>query len=692
MSATHPHRDRTRRRLAVAAGVLMVFILVAVPSAQAQEKSIWEKVWEYMQAGAAIPVAPGVGVAWKALNDAGPEAVLKGADIAAGVVSKPFTLVGQAIMLVAAEVAGLAVTLAGLALDYVLQVSKFATNPWVTAGWTFTRDALNFFFILALLAIAFATIAGIEGYGMKRLLPRLLVAALLVNFSLAISGALVGFSQTAVRTLIGTAGGTAAGATLSTRLANTSIVNRLYIYQPGTLLPITVSEEGGRSWGSLLYSEQFKAMARSLFAVAMMMIVAITIGAVTLTLFIRIVALYVLLILSPAAYVFSVLPQTAGYAKQWWDAFMKYLLYGPVVVFFLMLAVRIGARPSTRPGALPGEEELNLQTLSGQLGITGDNIVEDFFLKSQLFGDIVQSAFVVLFIIIALMVASKMGIAGAAITTSAAGLISRVPRGAVGAGLFAGRPILRSTGLEGLYKGVKEGLDTRRKLAEERVSLGTAARVGGVFGTVGDQQARARLTERKAIEQSKVYEQDNIGQDATRALLKSANPVEARAAAIYGQKKEYFENAEDYRAGLAAVAKGSSVEKDIQKQFDKFSPILARTKLTEDQLKDYGAGPLFQREVQQAIAAGREDIQKALNKATAEDVAKWSGSLVGIILDTKLDLGVSRVNAILRSGRTEAKEQILEAYEKQTGRKGTLPKPGPAGLTPAEVKAIGKIV
>lgn len=80
------------------------------------------------------------------------------------------------------------VDLAGGVLDTTLEfsLSTLRQDQAIRAGWTISRDIANIFFILIILSIAVATILRIEGYTMKSLLPKLIVAALVINFSLAI--------------------------------------------------------------------------------------------------------------------------------------------------------------------------------------------------------------------------------------------------------------------------------------------------------------------------------------------------------------------------------------------------------------------------------------------------------------------------------------------------------------------------
>ncbi len=86
---------------------------------------------------------------------------------------------------------------AGL-LNYTFQ-ANVGLNPadWkvVQAGWTISRDIANSLFILIILWIAFTIIFGVEQLGGKKLFVRVLVVAMLINFSLVAVTAVFGFSN-----------------------------------------------------------------------------------------------------------------------------------------------------------------------------------------------------------------------------------------------------------------------------------------------------------------------------------------------------------------------------------------------------------------------------------------------------------------------------------------------------------------
>ena len=67
--------------------------------------------------------------------------------------------------------------------------------PAVVAGWIIVRDVVNALFILLVLWVAITIIFDLEKYGGKSALVKIIVVALLINFSLALTGAVFGFAN-----------------------------------------------------------------------------------------------------------------------------------------------------------------------------------------------------------------------------------------------------------------------------------------------------------------------------------------------------------------------------------------------------------------------------------------------------------------------------------------------------------------
>src|SRR6185503_438784 len=79
------------------------------------------------------------------------------------------------------------------------------------------------------------------------------------------------------------------------------------------------------------------ATVKSIISVFTALLIFASFGAICILLVIRLVGLWVLTMLSPAAYALNILPYTQQYAKQWWTYFLKYLIWGPVAMFFLYI-------------------------------------------------------------------------------------------------------------------------------------------------------------------------------------------------------------------------------------------------------------------------------------------------------------------------------------------------------------------
>lgn len=222
------------------------------------------------------------------------------------------------------------------------QFNEFINAQAVALGWTVVRDLVNSFFILILLVIAFATILQIESYQYKKALPRLLIAAVLVNFSRTICGIFIDFGQVVMNTFV-------AG------FRDIAMGNLTQALGLDGILDLDDNVEGVES------SDVLGAVVIG----AVMVIVATAVVLVTiLTLVMRIVMLWILVVLSPLAYLLSSVTFGQRFATQWWHMFAKYVVVGPVLAFFLWLSFYIMGTGDIDPNQLksgggPGGTQLS---------------------------------------------------------------------------------------------------------------------------------------------------------------------------------------------------------------------------------------------------------------------------------------------------------------------------------------------
>jgi len=250
---------------------------------------------------------------------------------------KALLFVSSTISMLLGAVFGFILYLEAQIIDYIISPANFSftNSPVVVLGWGITRDLANMFFILILLVIAFATVLKIQSYAIKQLWWKVLVAALLINFSLVIAGFVIDFTQILTTFFLKHATGGGSFGTITTRLASSMQI--LNFYNPAA--PKTV-------WGMDGGIAQFGASAIAGFLGIILTLVGLVItvfvfGAAMIFLIVRILYIWFLLIVAPLVWMLWILPATSEYFKQWWDNFIKWTFFAPVYVFMIYLSLSI---------------------------------------------------------------------------------------------------------------------------------------------------------------------------------------------------------------------------------------------------------------------------------------------------------------------------------------------------------------
>ncbi|MBI4138151.1 MAG: hypothetical protein HY482_00970 [Candidatus Wildermuthbacteria bacterium] len=196
-----------------------------------------------------------------------------------------------------------------VALDIILTLTvlpgKNPTTPeFVTDAWDVTRNIANLFFILIFAFIGLATILRIPNYETQKLLPSLLIVALLVNFS----GVFVGFIVD-----IG------------------NILTTIFLHETTKI---------GGDWNFFTAAGGHSAVQQIIRIIFYLL--ATLIYFVVLILFaVRILFLWTLTILAPLAFVARILPQTKKYWDQWLQQLVQWSIVAVPVTFFMYLAKKV---------------------------------------------------------------------------------------------------------------------------------------------------------------------------------------------------------------------------------------------------------------------------------------------------------------------------------------------------------------
>ncbi|MDD5341761.1 MAG: hypothetical protein PHI73_00265 [Patescibacteria group bacterium] len=239
-------------------------------------------------------------------------------------------------------------------IDIMLTVAKFnnfVRSYAVEKGWVAVRDLCNMLLIIVLLIIAWGTVMRIESYHYKRSLPKFILMAFLINFSKSIAGFFIDLSQVIMMTFVNAFKDAAAG-----NLTSGAGLQKILMF----------SEQIG---------DQKVEVGEVIGAIILgIILLAIMIGAVlmvTIILLGRILMLWILVVLSPLAYLGEAMDKMKSLASKWWKMFGQYLVVGPVLAFFLWLAMTVLSNP-----AHPGQagEELASAGANNSLTTTEDSV------------------------------------------------------------------------------------------------------------------------------------------------------------------------------------------------------------------------------------------------------------------------------------------------------------------------------
>ena len=201
-------------------------------------------------------------------------------------------------------------------------------NSGIYLAWVIMRNISNVAFIVAFLVIIYSqlTSVGISNYGVKKMLPRLVIAAVLVNLSFTICAILLDLSNVTgyafqdafmgIKNTISTVGENTSTWTWS-EVISTALSNGALAVGAGYAVSLALTTE-----------------------ILPMLVPAATLAGLTLLFILLIMAarqalIIILIIVSPLAFVCYLLPGTEKWFKKWRDLFLTMLVFFPAfaVVF-----------------------------------------------------------------------------------------------------------------------------------------------------------------------------------------------------------------------------------------------------------------------------------------------------------------------------------------------------------------------
>lgn len=290
------------------------------------------------------------------------------------------------------SVASMFTYVGGTLLDKSLTMTVFEMGKHMDQGlgskindtWKIIRDISNLAFIFGFVYIGIRTIIDPESASTKRFLSKIIIGALLINFSLFFVKFIIDFSNfTAYHIYNAMVSGEGS---LSATVANMlGIVSLFTSSDPNQFAQIT---GGGMFWFFIL-------------GAVLLLVVAFVFFAAAIHLVVRFVALVLIMVGSPILFAATVFPQTEHYASDMWKKLISYAFFAPV--FLLLILISLTLVQGLGTAIVPAGSSF-VSAMKGGSANTGAAIGQ--------MGIILNFVIIIFFFIQSLLLAQKMGVAG----------------------------------------------------------------------------------------------------------------------------------------------------------------------------------------------------------------------------------------------------------------------------------------
>lgn len=185
------------------------------------------------------------------------------------------------------------------------------TSESTQAAWAAFRDIANVAFVIAFMVIVYSQItsAGISNYGIKKMLPRIVIAAILVNVSFIICAIAVDLSN-----IVGAS---------------------IYSLFQNSIAPDVGSDITNASWEETIAGALALATTIGVILIVVLFFIGpmalLALGLIILILVARQALVILLIVMAPLAFVAYLLPNTEDWFKKWYKAFIAVLMVYPIV-------------------------------------------------------------------------------------------------------------------------------------------------------------------------------------------------------------------------------------------------------------------------------------------------------------------------------------------------------------------------
>lgn len=597
--------------------------------------------------------------------------------------------------------------IAGTLFNWVLLVTVyqfgtyFGNSQAILLAWGILRDLANIVLLFGFIFMGLQTILDIGHFNVKKALPRLLIFAILMNFSLFVTEAIIDTTNV-FSAVMSTQAGTGCdpkAAQANEQCVQYGIAGKI---MQGTGLSGIFNTKN--SYGPSAFSDKTVAATVYVGAALLSAIGAMVLFMGAILLIIRAVTLVFLMVLSPLGFAAFAVPQFEETARTWWKTLLNQAITAPVFILLILVSLKIA-------------EQFQIQGGSGTQGLIAAFVAQN----TSSLGVFLVYTLVIGFLVASMIVTKKIGSMGASFATNMAG--RAVGAGTFGVAGFVGRRTIGAAGMgaasairsskfgrTGMGRLLATGADkvsgfsfdarnaAGKTLGKTGIDFGkaTGAASHGIHG-IEEEEVKKRKEYAKKLKQT--AEEQSTQKGAAEAV-KASDEVSKRLADE--KKAAAKQSAADIRtqqeANFAELAPQRQALKDAKEELDR-----ARQSGDETRIKaaeqayanDMEAYKLREKELQQRvdslqaerserearfdqqiaeqkeIKAKYEGIGKAAGNAPQEQYAKnmekkrWYGYVPGSIGEHADHEAAKAILAELKKSKTEKKLDELIAAQKE---------------------------
>ena len=528
--------------------------------------------------------------------------------------------VGSSILSIANWLLSVAGVLFNLVMFYgVFQFANTIGNaPGVLTAWGILRDIANMALLFGFIFMGIATIldtSRLQGFTAKNALPKLLIFAILMNFSLFTAEAMIDVSNALASSIYLQADVSQCNSTDATCTVNYGLAGN--IMQSTGLAGIW--KNGTPNLGITQY------LGLALFAT----IGAIVFFAAAIMLAIRVIVLTFLMIVSPIGFAGMAIPPLQKFAGEWWQRVIHQAFYAPIMLLLILISLKVS-------------DSFTSAGVNNALGDTTNtigNVVTDP--NASAISVVLIFMLIIGFLVASLIFANRFGAMGA---TAAVGWGKKIVLGSYGrAGGVLGRNTIGRVG-NWAQKSYKSQTGLRRTILRTPGLKGLDA---GAINATGALKA-AKFGGTKSFEDIETRKRERaktiVGLDKIDAVKKAKTPEDAeRALKDIADKDlpDLINALKGNESALQHIAEGLSAEKfEKVMNNEEFKDGATKAKMRDLRFENLASTAKSAQDAEEAYLRDPADAilkkeHEEAQKKLGDEIKQFGGKDAGILAQSK---------------------------------------------------------